>query len=60
MADEKDWTQVDATGDEVRAWMREHVLEHTTPTELARAAHEHFARPFHLNVLIDMAEKLYG
>jgi hypothetical protein len=58
-AEEPD-SQQDATADQVKEWMRKHMLEYDSREALARAAHEHFARPFHINVLTDMAEKIYG
>jgi hypothetical protein len=53
---EPDWTQTDPTADQVKQWMREHAFEHLSAAALARAAHEHFRRPYHLNVLLGWAE----
>jgi hypothetical protein len=60
----EDWSQKDPTRDQVVEWLREHkgeydMLGSDSARLLARAAHEHFHRPYHINVLIDMAEKMY-
>jgi hypothetical protein len=55
--DEPDWTQEDASPETVRAWMKEHAKGGDAET-LARAAYEHFARPYHLSVLRRMAAEL--
>jgi hypothetical protein len=52
--DEPDWTQEDALPETVRAWMKEHAKGGDAET-LARAAYEHFARPYHISVLRQMA-----
>jgi hypothetical protein len=52
--DEPDWTQEDASPETVRAWMKEHAKGGDAET-LARAAYEHFARPYHIGVLRQMA-----
>jgi hypothetical protein len=54
VTDEPDWTQEDASPETVRAWMKEHTKGGDAET-LARAAYEHFARPYHLSVLRQMA-----
>ena len=64
MSAEPDWTQQNPTKDQVLEWMRAHKDEFSMFGKdkallLARAAHEHFARPYYINVLIDMAEKIY-
>lgn len=46
-----DWTQQDADPDTIKAWMREHRGKHPTASDLATAALNHFARPYHLDVL---------
>jgi hypothetical protein len=60
MIDEPDWTQIDPTEDQVREWMREHAAAHENALALARAAHEHFARPFHIRVLERWALEVWG
>lgn len=52
-----DLTQTDATPTQVKEWMKTHAGEHAESRALAWAAHEHFARPFHINVLQDWAAK---
>ena len=59
MGDEQDWSQKDPTRDQVLEWMKRMAPLNVSAVELARAAHEHFHRPYHINVLIDMAEKMY-
>jgi hypothetical protein len=57
VTDEPDWSQQDAPDEVIRAWMKEHAKGGDAET-LARAAYEHFARPFHLDVLRKMAAEI--
>jgi hypothetical protein len=64
MNEESDWTQADPTKEQIEEWMRQHKGEFSmfgndSALLLARAAHEHFARPYHINVLRQMAETIY-
>ena len=59
MSEGPDWTQ-EPTKDQVEEWMRKHMLEHDSREALARAAYEHFGSQSNINVLIDMAEAIYG
>lgn len=54
--DEPDWSQIDPSADQVKEWMRAHASDYASPRELGRGAHEHFHRPFHINVLVDWAQ----
>jgi hypothetical protein len=54
--EEPDWTQVDPEPEQVKEWMQKHAGEYETNVGLAGAANEHFARPYHMNVLIKWAE----
>lgn len=69
MAEKPDWTQRDATPDEIKAWMRDHAApSKTDPThafamtagELAWMAFNHFARPYHLSVMREWAKEVYA
>lgn len=55
---EPDWTQRDATQEEVKAWMRERKEFTSEPNALAYAAFNHFARPYHINVMRKLAEEI--
>jgi hypothetical protein len=54
-----DWSQQDATKEQIEAWLRQHAGEYDSAILLAWVAHEHFCRPFHINVLQDMARKAF-
>ncbi len=53
---EPDWTQQDASEATITKWMRANARGYTLET-LAYAAHEHFARPFHIDVMRKFAAK---
>lgn len=55
MEEEEDWTQKDPNHQTVVVWMGRHEGDYLDAEQLARAAYEHFARPYHLDVLRKMA-----
>jgi hypothetical protein len=69
MNDEPDWSQIDATEEQIKAWMHARVTDVTLESrsakltfagKLAWEAHEHFRRPFHLAVLRRFACQVLG
>jgi hypothetical protein len=53
-----DWSQQDASNEVIRAWMKEQAAHVADAPALARAAHEHFFRPYHIDVLRKMAAEI--
>jgi hypothetical protein len=71
MMSEPDWSQIDATEEQVKAWMREQITSNavarllagepdTVAPRLAWEAHNHFHRPFHIRVLHKWAIDIIG
>lgn len=57
MSEEPDWTLVDATMEQVKEWLRKGAAAQRSADDLTQAAFEHFARPFHKNVIRKWAEE---
>jgi len=53
---EPDWSQQDASQATIVEWMKANAQGYTRET-LAWAAHEHFRRPFHIDVLRSLVTK---